>query len=251
MFTTQERETLRDQLIADARADGRVVGAAITGSFAIGASDEWSDIDLAVSVDAHADQAALIADWTTRMYGAHGAVHHTDIVRGRTVFRVFLLQNTLQVDIAFWPAQEFGAIGPTFKLLFGNARQYPAAVASPREPLIGMGWLYALHARSSIARGRLWQAEHMISGMRDQAFTLACLRHGVPAAQGRGLDALPLSISAAFAQTLVRSLDAVELARAFAAACDVLLTEVEAFDSQLAQRLSAPLRELSSSARSA
>jgi hypothetical protein len=26
-----------------------------------------------------------------------------------------------------------------------------------------MGWLYALHARSSIARGRVWQAEYMIS----------------------------------------------------------------------------------------
>jgi hypothetical protein len=50
---------------------------------------------------------------------------------------------------------------------------------SPSE-LIGMGWLYALHARSSIARGRVWQAEYMISGMRDQVLALACLRHRLP-----------------------------------------------------------------------
>src|SRR5262249_2399948 len=59
------------------------------------------------------------------------------------------------------------------------------------EGLIGMGWLYALHARSSIERGRAWQAEDMISGLRDQVLAPACLRPGVPAVGGRRLDRLP------------------------------------------------------------
>jgi hypothetical protein len=54
-----------------------------------------------------------------------------------------------------------------------------------------MGWLYALHARSSIARGRALQALYMINGIRDQAVSLACLRHGLPPDQGRGADDLP------------------------------------------------------------
>jgi hypothetical protein len=32
-----------------------------------------------------------------------------DVVFERTVFRVFLLENTLQVDLAFWPEADFGS----------------------------------------------------------------------------------------------------------------------------------------------
>jgi hypothetical protein len=95
------------------------------------------------------------------------------------------------------------------------------ATAAVREPswaeLIGLAWLYALHARSSIARARVWQAEHMISGMRDQVLALACLRDGVPAVQGRGMDSLPPDVTACITPALVRSLEIPELKRAFAA----------------------------------
>ncbi|MDQ2759846.1 MAG: hypothetical protein M3Y17_05265 [Actinomycetota bacterium] len=112
--------------------------------------------------------------------------------------------------------------------------------------LIGMGWLYALHARSSIARGRAWQAEHMISGVRDQVLALACLRHGVPAVQGRGMDSLPREVTAPIARALVESLDIAELKRAFAAISEALLIETKRSDLGLADRLAVPLRELAS-----
>src|ERR671935_220226 len=73
--------------------------------------------------------------------------------------------------------------------------------------LIGYAWLYALHARSSLARGRLWQAEYMVSAMRDQALALACLRHGLPAREGRGIDLLPSEITAPLEEALVRRIE--------------------------------------------
>ena len=48
-----------------------------------------------------------------------------------------------------------------------------------------MGWLYALHARSAIARGRSWQADMMLAEMRNQVIALACHRLGVNPADGR------------------------------------------------------------------
>ncbi|MFC0540430.1 hypothetical protein [Kutzneria chonburiensis] len=45
----------------------------------------------------------------------------------------------------------------------------------------------ALHVRSSIERGRSWQAEHMLGGLRNAVLSLICPRHGVPAVQGRSL----------------------------------------------------------------
>ena len=158
---------------------------------ALGAEDRWSDIDLALGLAADADLGEVMADWTQVMYRDHGAVDHLDIAPRATVYRVFLLASTLQVDLAFSPAAEFGAIAPTFRLIFGTPAERPQSPPPGAAELVGMGWVYALHARSSIARGRAWQAEYMISGVRDHVLALACLRHGVPAVQGRGMDRLP------------------------------------------------------------
>jgi len=244
MFTEQERASLRDALVAAARADERIGGVALTGSGAVGAEDEWSDIDLAFGLKHGVDQSEVIADWTKMMYDEHEVIHHTDMRSRGTVYRVFLLANTLQVDIAFAPRVEFGARAATFRLLFGEAvEQVPFGEPAAVE-LIGMGWLYALHARSSIARGKVWQAEYMISGLRDQALALACLRLGFPSSQGRGLHLLPQATTAALEPTLVRSVDPTELTRAFRAAVVVLLAEVELVEPAVAARLEGPLREL-------
>ena len=238
MFTPESRSRLRDSLIAAARADERISGAALTGSASVGREDQWSDIDLALAVAT--DREQVLADWTDRMYGDHGAIHHLDL----SVFRVFLLPDTLQVDIAFWPESEFGPTGPTFRTLFGSPKELPQSAPPAAEHLIGVAWLYALHARSSIARGRVWQAEYMISGARDQVLALACLRHGVAASQGRGLDDLPAEVVAPFAAALVRSLEIPELRRAFGMVVELLLTEAGWVAGDLASQLAAPLREL-------
>ena len=100
MFTPEQRSRLRDALVSAARADARITAAALTGSAAVSAEDRWSDIDLALGVAAEADIAQAMADWTDLMYQEYGAVHHLDVARGATVYRVFLLASTLQVDIA-------------------------------------------------------------------------------------------------------------------------------------------------------
>jgi len=250
LFTPDERVALRDALIDAARRDARISGVALTGSGALDAEDRWSDVDLAFGVAAGTDRAALITEWTDRMYRAHEAVHHMDVAAGAALFRVFLLRSTLQVDLAFWPEAEFGAIAPTFRLVSGTARERPRSPSPSADGLVGMGWLYALHARSSIARGKVWQAEYMISGVRDHVLALACLRHGAPAVQGRGMDSLPRELTETFTGALVRSLEPAELRRAFTCACELLLAEVEKVDAELARRLKEPLLELASASDS-
>lgn len=242
MYSSSERAALREALIDAARKDERVSGAAITGSVAIGAEDAWSDIDLAFAVPG--DLRAVITDFTARMYDDHHAVHHMDVTVGATVFRVFLLADTLQVDLAFWPAHEFGATSPKFDLVFGDA-QVKDHVAPPRpDQLIDEAWLHALHVRSSIARGRVWQAEYMLSTVRDQVLALACLRHGVAAVQGRGIDQLPAELTIRLVGALVRTLDIDELRRAFRVVTDALIDEIRLVDPTVAERLTAPLLAL-------
>ncbi len=245
MFTPENRARLRSELLARAEYDSRITGAAITGSGALEREDRWSDIDLAFGVADPAQLATTLSDWTEFMYARHGALHHLDVKAGAWIYRVFLLSSTLQVDLAFVGSAEFRPLAQSFRLVFGEAK--PAQSFPPPAPgdLIGFGWLYALHARSCIARGKRWQAEYMISGIRDNALALACLRHGHPAIHGRGFDLLPQDVVARFNSSLVRDLGDPELLRAFRSVTQVLLQEIRDFDPELAARLDNALQEMS------
>jgi hypothetical protein len=244
LFTPEERARLRSSLLERAAHDIRLTGAAITGSAADGREDRWSDIDLAFGVAEAADVANVLADWTAHMYEQHLALHHCDVRAGAWIYRVFLLPGTLQIDLAFVPASDFCALTTTFRLVSGRANEPRHAGPPAAADLIGLGWLYALHARSSIARGSLWQAEYMISGVRDHGLALASIRHGLPAAHGRGIDRLPDEVKTAFEGALVRHLETAELSRAFRAAVAGLLREIHCVDPVLAARLEVPLRNL-------
>src|ERR1035438_8881908 len=123
MFTPEERARLRSDLLAYAASDQRISGAAITGSAAAAREDRWSDIDLAFGVGDTAELPNVLADWTAHMYHRHLALHHLDIRFGGWIYRVFLLPRTLQVDLAFVSATEFRPLGPTFRLMFGEAKE--------------------------------------------------------------------------------------------------------------------------------
>jgi predicted nucleotidyltransferase len=244
LFTTADRERLRATLIKAARADERISGAAVTGSAARDAEDDWSDIDLAFGIRDRGRIPEALSDWTESMYRDHGAVHTLDVARGSTVYRVFFLANTMQVDLAFFAAEEFGALAPTFRLLFGESVELPPLPAPSAEILVGTAWLHAIHARSCIKRGKPWQAEYMISAVRDNVLALVALRLGLPAVQGRGMDALPADVTRPLEGALVGVLESDQLRRALAVAIDGLAREVRLFDAALAERLDAPLHEL-------
>jgi predicted nucleotidyltransferase len=244
MFTPEERARLRSSLLEFGRRDARITGAAITGSLAADKEDEWSDIDLAFGVSDGNEVPNVLSDWTRHLYEANSILHHFDVKSGSWIYRVFLLANTLQVDLAFVAASEFRALAPSFRLVFGNANE-PRYLPPPNpSDLIGMGWLYALHVRCAIARNRLWQAEYMISGMRDHVLALACVRHGLSAIHGRGFHLLPSEVTAQFEPSLVRELVPRELLRAFRAMTEGFLTEVKHAEPELGRRLEVPLMEL-------
>lgn len=237
MFTPEQRTQLRSELLAWAADDKRIASAAVTGSAAAGREDRWSDVDLAFGVADAAQLPEVLSDWTARMYAGNGAVHHLDVTAGAWIYRVFLLANGLQVDLAFVPAAEFRALAPTFQLVFGAAGEPGSFPAPAPGDVAGYGWLYAVHARSCIARGKLWQAELMVSAIRDHGLTLACLRHGLPAAHGRGIDALPAQVLEEWSGSLVRALEPAELERAFAVCVRGLAEEIRRLDSELGERL--------------
>ena len=75
--------------------------------------------------------------------------------------------------------------------------------------------------------GRYWQAEYWISGTRDSALHLACLRRNLPTSEGRGFDDLPSEIRDGLGSAFVAKLTRDELLRALRCVIDGLLRETE------------------------
>src|SRR5919107_1294217 len=116
MFTVEERDRVRDRLLALAHDDPAIVAAAVTGSHVADGGDAWSDIDLALGVAD--DRSTALTRWTAVLDRDFDALHHWDLPSGSTVYRVFLLPGGLEVDIAFTPAAEFGPRGPNWHTVF-------------------------------------------------------------------------------------------------------------------------------------
>lgn len=238
MFTEADRTEILARLVDHARADPALCAAALVGSGARRTTDRWSDIDLAVGLIRDADPLTVANAWRAHLASEHALVDHLDVWSGAALYRVFLLADSLQIDVSFWPAGQFGSNGEPFELLFGEANDPTGSDGSAAREVIGWAWLQALHARSAIARNHPWQAMQMLDGLRDRVITLACLRHGAPAHQGRGVDQLPVNLLSQIADTLVAAPESDRLAAAFGDLVDLLAREVEDVDPSLAVSLS-------------
>ena len=225
VFTVHERDLIYARILEIANSDERIVAGAIVGSLANDEGDRWSDLDLTFGVVPEDQTLSALDRLTTELVREFKAVHLFDLPSGLTMFRVFLLQGCLQVDLSVTPAAHFGPYGPKFRLLFGNCKDNPPIQAPAAGQLFGYAVHHAVRARFCIERGRFWQAEYWISGVRDYTLSLACLQRNLSSHYGRGFDQLPPEIRTRATDALVTSLDRAELMRALTAAVDGLMSE--------------------------
>lgn len=243
MFSIQDRNILRNRVLQLAASDSRVVAGAVVGSLALSDGDRWSDLDLTFAVSDDYSIFDVLEGWTGSIIKEFNATQLFDLPSGASIYRVFLLPGCLQFDLSFTPASKFGATGPKFRLLFGKSVEKPYPQPPAAQELFGYAVHHALRARFCIERGRYWHAEYWISGTRDNALHLACLRRNLPAYQGRGFDDLPSEIRDAFSNALVTKLTRDELLRALACVIDGLLRETDDVQ-ELAAKVKPQLLEL-------
>jgi hypothetical protein len=238
VFTVEQRGALREHVLRLGEEDERVVAGAVVGSLAVDGGDRFSDVDLTFGVADHVRVADVLDDWTRLLIDELDAVQLAVLERGPTTYRVFLLPDTLQLDLSMTPAAQFRPAGPRFRLVFGETAADDPEVPTPpvagnlfistpavAGDIFGWGVIYALHARACIERGRVWQAEHYVGAVRDHALSLACLREGVTAVQARGYDDLSAETLARFEDSLVGALEPEALRAALAASVLALMHE--------------------------
>ena len=229
VFAAERRDEIRAELIERARNDPAIVAAALVGASAT-SGDRWSDIDLTFGVASGTSLELAMTEWTGHMADQHKAAVLFDIAAGSTIYRVFLLPGSLQVDLSFGPTAEWGSRGPRFHLLFGKAETLPIAVPATTSHLFGYAVHHLVRARVCIERKRLWQAEHWLSEAREIAMTFNCRRLGLDEQYGRGFDQLPSESQDHFAQLLIGKLDPESMETILRSVASFLLAEADALE---------------------
>jgi predicted nucleotidyltransferase len=250
LFGPEEREETTERVSRLLRDDSRVEGIIVVGSLA-SRPDRWSDIDLEVVVADNADLAPVAADWVDRLYEALPVLHHFETAFGETLVRGFLLENLLEVDLAFTPYARFEVWGPA-RLAFDRSGRLEAILEvptrlGPNPPSwaseAGFAWHDVLHACSAVRRGRRWQALWYLQRIRNRTLGLAQERHGFYADFFDHADDLPIEELKPLEDSLVASLDPESLRAAIEVATRAFLAELRRGEPALCDRLEGPLLE--------
>jgi predicted nucleotidyltransferase len=250
LFTPEEREETAQRVSRLLVEDSRVEGVVVVGSLASSA-DRWADIDLEVLVADDEELPAVAADWVGYLYELLPVVHHFETVFGETLVRGFLLENLLELDLAFERAERFSIWGSARVVFDRSGRVVEAANAPTKEDPhpadrvgeAGFAWHDVLHACTAVRRDRPWQGLWYLERVRNRTLKLAQERRGFYAEFFDYVDDLPVEELTPLKDTLVVSLDPEALLGAIEVATQAFLAELRHGEPALAERLEGPLLE--------
>ncbi len=256
IFAPSEREATLARVLELLEADPRIEAAVLTGSLGAQRADRWSDIDVATVVADAEDCELVAADWIARIYRELPVAHHYQTAFGTTVVPGFLLQNALEVDLAFTPSADFTVWTPV-RVVFDRTGTATRAAHAPESwtPTpdwrgeAGFAWHDVLHACLAANRGKPWQALFFLQRVRNRTLSLASERHGGESDEFAHVDELPAAERDPLLASLVSDLDRVTLLEAIGTATDAFLDELRRGDPELAKRLAKPLRSFVGASR--
>jgi predicted nucleotidyltransferase len=250
LFTPEEREETAQRVSRLLGDDSRVEAVVVVGSLA-GQADRWSDIDLEVLVADDEELAPVTTDWVRHLYELLPVIHHFETAFGETLVRGFLLENLLELDLAFERAGQFSIWGPA-RVVFDRSGSVAKASNAPvqgdphsadRAGEAGFAWHDVLHACIAVRRGRPWQGLWYLERVRNRTLKLAQERRGFYADFFDYVDDLPVEELTPFEDSLVVSLDPESLLGAIEVATRAFLAELRHDESALTDRLEGPLLE--------
>jgi hypothetical protein len=248
IFAPSDRDATLARVLELLEADPRIEAAVINGSLGAGTADRWSDIDVATLVADAQDCERVADEWIARVYRELPVAHHYRTSFGPTIVPGFLLDNGLEVDLAFTPAREFTVWAPV-RVAFDRTGTATRVAASPVSwsPTAdwrgeaGFAWHDVLHACVAADRGRPWRALFYLQRVRTRTLALASERHGWEADEFARVDDLPAAERDPLLASLVSALEPAPLLQAIEVATHAFLDELRRGDPELADRLEGPL----------
>jgi predicted nucleotidyltransferase len=186
LHRSPNHQAITNRFVAACQADERVVAAFLAGSYARGATDAHSDLDLGLITTDEAYETFL-AERKAFIQRLGEPLFLEDFGTPHMAFIIF--PNGAEVELAIGRVSQFKQIhnGPYLILLdktgILNNVVFPQSEADPAEQietlrhLIAYFWHDLSHFTTALARGQLWWAHGQLEILRLICVNLARLRH--------------------------------------------------------------------------
>lgn len=190
-----------------------ILGMALAGSFAVGATDAYSDVDLRVVVDdAALDTAFARRTEMARECGVMVAGFTGEHIGAPHLF-IVLYDDLVHVDFEFTRMSELAAQNPgrRWLVLWERGNQLSANLLGRYEPdlrgelswIEARFWTWIWYTQSKILRGELYEALDGLQYLRSRVlFHLLAISKALQPAGSRRAEALVGDLGPAFADTV-------------------------------------------------
>ena len=241
LFTHGERQRVLDTLLDALKDDGRIAGALVVGSGAVGFKDDFSDVDLAVVIASEADVEPVFRDWDGKIRALFPVVTRFETHYGPNAFLYgFLLENFLELDIGFVCLNNLVARRPHWQIAFDRSGKIQSIMEAslvnkfePKAPdyyqhYLNSVWHYIMHSAICVRRKQSWRAVYYLGMVRQQTLELAGLRLGLETKNFRQVDQLPSDILLPLQQSFPSELNPEKIMHAIQTASQCFFNEVAA-----------------------
>jgi hypothetical protein len=243
LFNSEYRKNTLSLVYEALKKDGRIIGALLVGSGAVGFRDEYSDLDLAVVVEEDTVDV-VYQEWEAKIIQLAPVIGH---FKEPSIHLLgFLLDGFLEFDISFQSASGLYAHTPHWRILFDKQGNI-ASLMKPREPesrelkadhekRTSESWYWVIHCISSIERRQPLRSTFFIDTLRNEAIYMAGLNRGLRTGTESFLDdadQLPEAIKEVIKTAYPVSLLPRDLLTALKAAVKVYFSESIALDQKL------------------
>jgi len=182
----KNHQALVDRFVGACQADKRIVAAFLVGSYASGAADEYSDLDLFIVITDE-DFDDFYSNRTAFMHLLGDPVFLEDFGNPNIVFYTFADGSEGELGLYSESQLESMLTGPFIVLLERKKNLadtvYRGNVSDPLEQteklrrLIYWFWHELSHFITAMGRGQLWWAQGQLESMRGYCVNLARLRN--------------------------------------------------------------------------
>jgi hypothetical protein len=243
LFNSEYRQNALSLVYETLKKDGRIIGALLVGSGAVGFRDEYSDLDLAVVVEGGTVDV-VYQEWEAKIMQLVPVIEH---FREPSIHLLgFLLEGFLEFDISFQSPAGLYAHMPHWRILFDKQGSM-ASLMKPREPesryskanhekRTSESWYGVIHCISSIERHLPLRSTFFIDTLRNEAICMAGLNRGLRTGTESFLDdadQLPEAIKEVIKTAYPTGLLPRDLLTALKAAVEIYFSESIALDHKL------------------
>lgn len=219
LFTTTDRETIKNNLINLLVATTEITAVILIGSAVSGYIDELSDIDIMSVVSDEADIINVMDTICARIKSQHNVLCFKQLNERR--LQVCLLDNYLELNLSYRTTETLEARAACWQVLFDKTNIVDSimhstfakfdetnrinTISTYKDKLIEYSeqiWHFLFHAAVAINRGRFWKAVKELEYVRNMVVELKGLRYSLSMSRNREIDMIPPDELALLQKTL-------------------------------------------------